>query len=84
MADTGAFAMYLLFTRLRRRRRAKANLQDLREAVAVEKLRWEWARSIRIRHYVTLDCIKPSEQSPWMETWRSGTDKNFLNLTSLT
>eukprot|EP00644_Phytophthora_capsici_P016518 jgi/Phyca11/124112/e_gw1.52.337.1 len=84
MADTGAFEMYMLFARLRRRRRAKATLQDLRKAIAVEKLRWEWARSIRIRHYVTLDCMKPPEQSPWMATWRFGSDKNFLNLTSLT
>eukprot|EP00644_Phytophthora_capsici_P005943 jgi/Phyca11/98239/e_gw1.2.1283.1 len=84
MVDTDAFKMYTPLVLHRRRRKAKATLQYLRRAIAVERFRWEWARSIRIRHYVTLDCIKPPELSPWMEIWRSGTDKNFLNLTSLT
>ncbi|OWZ00822.1 hypothetical protein PHMEG_00027907, partial [Phytophthora megakarya] len=44
----------------------------------------EWARSIRARHYITLDCVKLPEKSPWMDTWRNGTDLNFVNLTSLT
>eukprot|EP00644_Phytophthora_capsici_P013946 jgi/Phyca11/119888/e_gw1.40.418.1 len=66
------------------RRRSSQAYDGLRRAIVAERLRWEWARSIRIRHYVTLDCLKSPEESPWMEMWRSGTDKNFLTVTSLT
>jgi len=39
---------------------------------------------IRSRHYVTLDCLQSSGQSAWSKLWSSGTDTNFLAVTSLT
>eukprot|EP00644_Phytophthora_capsici_P005974 jgi/Phyca11/97491/e_gw1.2.1214.1 len=74
----------MLFALIGARRRFSEAFDGLRRAVVAERLRWEWTRSIRIRHYVTLDCLKSPEESPWMEMWRSGTDKNFLTVTSLT
>jgi hypothetical protein len=59
---------------------AAATLQDLRRRLADERRRWEWQRAIRMRHYVTLDCLKDPEEAPWMAT---GIDTNFIAVMSL-
>ncbi|EGZ15507.1 hypothetical protein PHYSODRAFT_409997, partial [Phytophthora sojae] len=37
----------------------------------------------RMRHYITIDCLKEPEQSAWMDTWLKGTDENMITVTSL-
>ncbi|ETI30579.1 hypothetical protein, variant 1 [Phytophthora nicotianae P1569] len=74
----------VLYTLLKTRKRASATVEDLRRKVVAERRRWEWSRAVRMRHYLTLECIKDPEGSPWMNVWKHGTDKNFLALTSLT
>ncbi|KAF1789181.1 hypothetical protein GQ600_3259 [Phytophthora cactorum] len=39
---------------------------------------------VRMRHYITLDCLKEPELASWMNAWLRGTDKNVLTTTSLT
>ncbi|KAE9224594.1 hypothetical protein PF004_g12173 [Phytophthora fragariae] len=38
---------------------------------------------VRVRHYVTLHCLKDPSRASWMDTWTRGTDENFINTTSL-
>ncbi|EGZ11531.1 hypothetical protein PHYSODRAFT_516812, partial [Phytophthora sojae] len=65
------------------RRRSLETLRDLRRRLHDERRRWEWQRLTRMRHYITLDCLKEPEQSSWMDTWLKGTDENMINVTSL-
>ncbi|ETK79295.1 hypothetical protein L915_14833, partial [Phytophthora nicotianae] len=67
MDYTDVSAVLAFYTVLKTRSRASAAVEDLRRKIAAERRRWEWARSIRVRHYLTLDCIKKPEESPWMD-----------------
>eukprot|EP00644_Phytophthora_capsici_P004857 jgi/Phyca11/97251/e_gw1.1.673.1 len=39
---------------------------------------------MRSRHYLTSQCLDKPNESAWMSLYMNGTDKNFLNATSLT
>ncbi|KAE9001536.1 hypothetical protein PR001_g17540 [Phytophthora rubi] len=43
----------------------------------------EWQRLVRMRHFVTLHCLKDPRDSSWMDTWLRGIDENFISTTSL-
>ncbi|KAE9267140.1 hypothetical protein PR003_g31881 [Phytophthora rubi] len=38
---------------------------------------------VRMRHYITLHCLKDPASASWMDTWSRGTDENFITTTSL-
>ncbi|KAL3656646.1 hypothetical protein V7S43_018549 [Phytophthora oleae] len=58
-------------------------LKDLKQQLYKEQRRKEWECLVRVRHYVTLDCLKHPEDSDWMELWLHGTDENLITKTSL-
>ncbi|KAE8964685.1 hypothetical protein PF011_g28576 [Phytophthora fragariae] len=72
-----------LYAAVQTRRRLSAELKLLRARLQDEKLRDEWRRMVRIRHYLTLGVLKDHTASSWADTWAHGTDKNLINLTSL-
>ncbi|ETN14404.1 hypothetical protein PPTG_07460 [Phytophthora nicotianae INRA-310] len=76
--------LHVLCTTSQRRKQAQDSLLQLLEKLDAERRCWEWARSVRMRHYVTLECLKRPEDSAWMKTWTKGSDTNFWSLTSLT
>ncbi|KAE9037234.1 hypothetical protein PR003_g6695 [Phytophthora rubi] len=43
-----------------------------------------WRIAMRSRHYLTTECLDPPNASAWMSLYRSASDTNFLNATSLT
>ncbi|KAG1699955.1 hypothetical protein DVH05_012392 [Phytophthora capsici] len=43
-----------------------------------------WRVAMRSRHYLTSQCLDKPSESAWMSLYMNGTDKNFLNATSLT
>jgi hypothetical protein len=65
-----------------RREQAEA-LKRLRRRLHDEILRHEWRMMVRMRHYVTLECLQDPSRSSWMNTWERGSDENFINTTSL-
>jgi hypothetical protein len=40
--------------------------------------------AMRSRHYLTVECLDPPSTSAWMTLYTTGSDMNFLNVTSLT
>jgi hypothetical protein len=75
-----AAALYML---ARVRQRASRTLRDLRRRLNEEMQRVEHARIVRVRHYLTADCIPKPEAVPWMYIWLFGSDENFMNIISL-
>ncbi|KAF1787938.1 hypothetical protein GQ600_3383 [Phytophthora cactorum] len=65
-------------------REEDAFLESLHRRLPREILCYEWDHMVRMRHYITLNCLKNAEQASWMDTWERSTDKNFLTTTSLT
>jgi hypothetical protein len=60
-------------------------LKQAKKRAAVKLLKLEYLKStIRTRHYVTCDCLKPPSESNWNYVYEKGTDTNFVALTSLT
>jgi hypothetical protein len=43
-----------------------------------------WRIAMRSRHYLTADCLDALCESAWMSLYAYGSDKSFLNVTSLT
>jgi hypothetical protein len=39
---------------------------------------------MRSRHYLAVECLDPPNTSAWSTLYTSGSDVNFLNVTSLT
>ncbi|ETI43444.1 hypothetical protein F443_11590 [Phytophthora nicotianae P1569] len=64
----------------RRSREEAAYQKSFRRRLRREIRRYEWNRMVRMRYYITLDCLKDSEMESWVDR---GTDKNFLTMTSL-
>ncbi|KAE8900784.1 hypothetical protein PF005_g7335 [Phytophthora fragariae] len=60
-----------------------AQMRALRRRLYEEICRDEWQRIVRVRHYVTLHCLKDPSRASWMDTWTRGTDENFIDTTSL-
>ncbi|ETM99163.1 hypothetical protein PPTG_24476 [Phytophthora nicotianae INRA-310] len=58
MDYTDASKALVLYTLLKTRKRASATVEDLRQKIVAERRRWEWSRAVRMRHYLTLECIK--------------------------
>ncbi|KAE9004738.1 hypothetical protein PR003_g17654 [Phytophthora rubi] len=54
-----------------------AKMRALRRRLYEEIARDEWQRMVRMRHYVTLYCLKDPSTASWMDTWTRGTDENF-------
>jgi len=67
----------------RGRKRREVLFRDLRRRLHDEICRAEWQRMVRMRHYVTLHCLKDPRDASWMDTWLRGTDENFITTTSL-
>ncbi|KAE9268965.1 hypothetical protein PF008_g30986 [Phytophthora fragariae] len=44
----------------------------------------EWRAAMRSRHSLTVECLNTPAESAWMSLYMHGSDKNFLNATSLT
>ncbi|KAE8907582.1 hypothetical protein PF006_g29057 [Phytophthora fragariae] len=44
----------------------------------------EWRAAMRSRHSLTVECLNTPTESAWMSLYMHGSDKNFLNATSLT
>ncbi|KAE9270989.1 hypothetical protein PF008_g30462 [Phytophthora fragariae] len=83
MSGPDTSLLLMLYASSQKRRRSLETLRDLRRRLHNEHRRWEWQRLVRMRHYITLDCLKDPESSSWMDTWLKGTDKNMITVTSL-
>ncbi|GMF22033.1 unnamed protein product [Phytophthora fragariaefolia] len=68
---------------LKTRDRLASALKVLRRKLHEEKAQDVRRRSLRVRHYATLDCIPDPQDSDWMTLWKNGTDENFIHYTSL-
>ncbi|KAE8982451.1 hypothetical protein PR001_g23726 [Phytophthora rubi] len=66
-----------------RRRMQSARLRALRRRLHEEIIRCEWRLMVRMRHYVTLACLKDPTEASWMDTWQRGSDENLITTTSL-
>ncbi|KAJ8566586.1 hypothetical protein ON010_g6535 [Phytophthora cinnamomi] len=78
-----AVMLMALATHLKTRERMVEALTVLRRKVHEEQARDVRRRSLRVRHYATLDCIPDPRDSDWMKLWRNGSDENFIHYTSL-
>ncbi|KAF4043163.1 hypothetical protein GN244_ATG04643 [Phytophthora infestans] len=85
MSSDGAVLVLCAAMRRRDKRRKRYSLlwSRLRRSLHEEKLRIEWQRLVRMRHYVALDCLKHPMESDWMRLWLNGTDGNLITKTSL-
>jgi hypothetical protein len=63
--------------------RVDTTLKDLQRRLKEELKRVEHARIVRIRHYLTVQCLPAPDGAPWMYIWTFGMDENFLCVTSL-
>uniref|UniRef100_H3H7Z6 DDE Tnp4 domain-containing protein n=1 Tax=Phytophthora ramorum TaxID=164328 RepID=H3H7Z6_PHYRM len=60
------------------------DLSKVRREVHSLLLDEAWRIAMRSRHYLTADCLDTPCDSAWMLLYLYGSDKNFLNVTSLT
>ncbi|KAE8991768.1 hypothetical protein PF005_g12678 [Phytophthora fragariae] len=82
MGSHAAGFLVMLYAAEQQRRRAQQTLTELRQNLHVKRRHWEWQRLVRMRHYITLDCLKNPACSSWMDTWTGGTDENLITFTS--
>ncbi|KAL3661915.1 hypothetical protein V7S43_013208 [Phytophthora oleae] len=57
MADLDPVQVLAIYAMIKARHREKAALEDLRVKINAERRRQEWARSIRTRNYITVECV---------------------------
>jgi hypothetical protein len=64
--------------------RHEKDLNKAREEVHRLLLVEAWRVAIPSRQYGTVECLDPPNISAWITLYTSGSDVNFLNVTSLT
>ncbi|KAF4034340.1 putative DDE Tnp4 domain-containing protein [Phytophthora infestans] len=79
----GAGVLLALCATSQTRHNLEKCVKRLRIRLHEDRRHVEWERLLRMRHYVTLDCLKHPEESNWMVFWRRNTEKNMLSKTSL-
>ncbi|ETM97293.1 hypothetical protein PPTG_20372 [Phytophthora nicotianae INRA-310] len=63
--------------------RHEQELKEARREVFAMLIEDAWRTAMRIRHYLTSQCLDTPSESAWMMLFEYGSDLNFLNATSL-